>query len=399
MDFIARIAPIAVAEHRRTGVPASLTLAQAIVESRSGTSELAVNANALFGIKGVGPAGSYEKVSDEYVDGVRIEKRSAFRKYNDWSESIRDHSEFLLKLRYRNVINVDWRTACVEVARAGYATDPSYTEKLTKVIEQYRLYEYDAEVSRTMTLKVAIDAGHGPDTPGKRTPDGSMREYHFNSAVAKRVRDLLAEYEGVSVLFTHEDGRDVPLGERTDRAKRWGANAYVSIHADAAGPGGWYDANGITTFVYTKADEGSRKLAANVQAELIAHTGRRNRGVKQADFHVLRETKSEMAGILCECGFMTNREEAALLKSDAYRDKVARAITEGLAKTYGLRKATREPKEEPPVIEEWKRKAHDEARALGLITSDWSARLNEQATVWFVLTVVLNAIKYIGGKR
>lgn len=396
MEFIARIAPIAVAEHKRTGVPASLTLAQAIVESRSGTSELAVNANALFGIKGEGPAGTYEKVSDEYVDGVRIEKRSVFRKYNDWSESIRDHSDFLLKPRYRNVIGADWRTACVEVARAGYATDPNYAAKLTKVIEQYRLYEYDAEVTRKVALKVAIDAGHGPDTPGKRTPDGSMREYQFNSAVAKRVRDLLAEYEGVSVLFVHEDGRDVPLGERTDHAKRWGANVYVSIHADAAGPGGWYDANGVTTFVYTKASDGSRTLAANIQAALIAQTGRRNRGVKQADFHVLRETKAEMAGVLCECGFMTNREEAALLKSDAYRVKVARAIVDGLAKTYGLRKI---PKEEPPVIEEWKRKAHDEARALGLITSDWSARLNEQATVWFVLTVVLNAIKYIGGKR
>lgn len=394
MDFIARIAPIAVAEHKRTGVPASLTLAQAIVESRSGTSELAVNANALFGIKGEGPAGSYEKVSDEYVNGIRIEKRSAFRKYNDWDESIRDHSEFLLKPRYRNVIGADWRTACVEVARAGYATDPNYAAKLTKVIEQYLLYEYDAEVNRKVALKVAIDGGHGPDTPGKRTPDGSMREYQFNSAVAKRVRELLAEYEGVSVLFVHEDGRDVPLGERTDRANKWRANVYISIHADAAGPGGWYDANGITTFVYTKADEATCKLAANVQASLIGHTGRRDRGVKQADFYVLRKT--EMTAILCECGFMTNREEAALLKSDAYRDKVARAIVDGLAKTYGLRKM---PKEEPPVIEEWKRKAHDEARALGLITSDWSARLNEQATVWFVLTVVLNAIKYIGGKR
>ncbi|MGG4453231.1 N-acetylmuramoyl-L-alanine amidase [Brevibacillus porteri] len=394
MDFITRIAPIAVAEHKRTGIPASLTLAQAIVESRSGTSELAVKANALFGVKGVGPAGSYEKVSDEYVGGVRIEKRSAFRKYNDWSESIRDHSEFLLKPRYSKVIGADWRTACVEISRAGYATDPNYAAKLAKVIEQYRLYEYDAEVTRKVTLKVAIDAGHGPDTPGKRTPDGSMREYHFNSAVAKRVRDLLAEYEGASVLFVHEDGRDVPLGERTDRANEWGANVYISIHADAAGPGDWYDANGITTFVYTKADGTTRKLADNVQASLIAHTGRRNRGVKQADFYVLRQT--DMTAILCECGFMTNREEAVLLKSDAYRDKVARAIVEGLEKTYGIRKM---PKEEPPVIEEWKRKAHDEARALGLITTDWSARLNESATVWFVLTVVLNAIKYIGGKR
>lgn len=182
---------------------------------------------------------------------------------------------------------------------------------------------------------MAIDAGHGPDTPGKRSPDDSLREFHFNSAVAKRVVALLSEYESVITLEVHEQGRDVPLKERTDRANKWKADAYVSIHANASGSA-WSDANGIETFVYPSANAETRKLATNVHTALIDGTKRRDRGVKTADFHVLRETA--MTAILVECGFMTNREECELLKADSYRDKVAQAIVDGIVKTYGLKR-------------------------------------------------------------
>src|SRR5690606_28846364 len=99
-------------------------------------------------------------------------------------------------------------------------------------------------------MKIVIDAGHGPETPGKRSPDGSLREYQFNSAVARYVIDELKEYENVKLLSTHRDDRDVPLKERTDTANAWGAELFVSIHANAAGDGGWNSAQGIETFVY-----------------------------------------------------------------------------------------------------------------------------------------------------
>ncbi|WP_243014945.1 N-acetylmuramoyl-L-alanine amidase [Brevibacillus borstelensis] len=187
-------------------------------------------------------------------------------------------------------------------------------------------------------MKIAIDAGHGPETPGKRTPDDSMREFHFNSVVARYVRDELKQYDGVETLFTHADdgSRDVPLQERTDKANAWRADAFVSIHANAFG-NDWNDANGIETFVYTSRPPAAVKLAEAVQRALVLATGRKNRGVKAENFHVLRETN--MTAILAECGFMTNREEAELLKSDTYRRACARAIVTGLAEVYGLKRA------------------------------------------------------------
>jgi len=118
--------------------------------------------------------------------------------------------------------------------------------------------------------------------------------------------------------MTHSDDRDVPLRERTDRANKWGADLFVSIHANAAGEG-WSTAQGIETYVYTTRPPAAVALANAVQRHLIRTTGRPDRGVKSADFHVLRETR--MTAILIECGFMTNKQECELLKSDDYRRK------------------------------------------------------------------------------
>ncbi|MBJ6360443.1 N-acetylmuramoyl-L-alanine amidase [Paenibacillus sp. GCM10012307] len=185
------------------------------------------------------------------------------------------------------------------------------------------------------TLKIALDAGHGPATPGKRTPDGSMREFQFNSVVAKYAAELLARCPGVQTLFTHagDGSRDVPLKERTDRANSWGADLLVSIHANASGDG-WSNAEGIETFTYSVPSAASTKLAQAIQSALIAATGLRDRGVKTANFHMLRESK--MPSVLVECGFMTNQKEAELLKSDAYRRKCAAAIVSGISEVYGF---------------------------------------------------------------
>lgn len=182
-----------------------------------------------------------------------------------------------------------------------------------------------------------LDAGHGLNTPGKRCPDDSMREFHFNSKVAEYARELLEQYENVQVDFAHDPSgkRDVPLSERTNKANKWKADVYFSIHANAFG-NGWNSAEGIETYVYTSKPKEAMQLAANVQNHLIRETGRRNRGVKAANFQVLRETK--MTAVLAECGFMTNKEEAALLKSDSYRRKCAVAIVKGIVETYKLKK-------------------------------------------------------------
>ncbi|RXJ01657.1 N-acetylmuramoyl-L-alanine amidase [Anaerobacillus alkaliphilus] len=214
-------------------------------------------------------------------------------------------------------------------------------------------------------MKIVLDAGHGPDTPGKRSPDGSLREYEFNSAVADLAREKLLHYSNVEVMFTHEDGRDVPLSERTDKANDWGAYAFISIHANAFGSGEWNDVNGIETFTYTNASEESVELARLVHDELISTTGRNDRGLKTADFHVLRHTV--MPAILVECGFMTNREEAELLKTNSYREQCATAIVTGLANMYNLEAEEDDPVSQNNEPSDWAQEAWDKAVAANII--------------------------------
>ncbi|MFC7366020.1 MULTISPECIES: N-acetylmuramoyl-L-alanine amidase family protein [Bhargavaea] len=178
--------------------------------------------------------------------------------------------------------------------------------------------------------KIMLDAGHGPTTPGKRTPDGSMLEFAFNTSVSAYAEKLL-KAEGITVMTAHASGRDVPLAERVRKANSWGADAYISIHANAYGTG-WNEANGIETYIYPRAQRQSELLAGHVQAALVSATGRRNRGVKRANFAVVRETR--MPAVLLECGFMTNRTEAGLLKNDRYRRQCARAIAFAVINWY-----------------------------------------------------------------
>ncbi|MBE1554896.1 N-acetylmuramoyl-L-alanine amidase family protein [Sporosarcina limicola] len=172
-----------------------------------------------------------------------------------------------------------------------------------------------------MTI-IMIDAGHGPNTPGKQSPDGVLREFNFNNSVAEMIKRLLFENE-MTVIFAHELGRDVPLVERNALANKMNVDAFISIHANAYGPD-WNGVSGIETFLYPTASKESAALASLLQSSLIAACNRTDRGVKKADFAVLRDTK--MPAVLIECGFMTNREEATLLLKKDYRLQCAKAI-------------------------------------------------------------------------
>lgn len=205
-------------------------------------------------------------------------------------------------------------------------------------------------------LKIVLDAGHFPNTAGKRTPDDSMREYHFNSRVANILGDMLQEYEGVEILFTHSDDREVPLTERVQKALDWGADVFISIHANAYGAG-WNTVTGIETYTTTVEDIPSTVLAMAIQSQLIEDTDRRDRGVKKADFTVLwggsnvelarRYRQTVKARILVEYEFMTNKESAELLKSETYRKQCAKSTLTAFLKVYNLTKKKEEQKVNP----------------------------------------------------
>lgn len=141
-SYISKWAPVAVAEMYRSGVPASITLAQGILESRYGLSPLASNGNNHFGIK---CHKDWKGKTMAYDDD---EKGECFRVYDSADDSFRDHSDFLrYRDRYKFLFEFDtkdYKAWAYGLKKAGYATDPNYPVKLIKYIEDYRLFEYDS---------------------------------------------------------------------------------------------------------------------------------------------------------------------------------------------------------------------------------------------------------------
>lgn len=185
-------------------------------------------------------------------------------------------------------------------------------------------------------MKIAIDAGHGKNTPGKRTPDNSLHEWEFNSGVVTKLINKLNTCENVSILRTDDPtGKtDVSLKFRTDKANKWGADVFYSQHGNAA-YSSWNSANGLETFVYTSWPKDSLAFAKVVQEYVVKATGLRDRGVKAKDLHVLRETN--MTAILQEGPFMSNKEEAELLKSEEFREKYAEAVFQAFVSHFKLK--------------------------------------------------------------
>lgn len=185
-------------------------------------------------------------------------------------------------------------------------------------------------------MKVCLDAGHGMNTAGKRTPpypDGTqIREAEQNYAVMELVKKYL-EHNGVEVVVTNSDkNKDMPLSERVEKANKSGADLFVSIHKNAY-TGTWQDkAKGIETFVYKKGGK-AEKYANNVQKELVADTKMNDRGVKEGNLYVLRKTK--MPAILVELGFMDYKPEADQMRDKEWHKKYAKAIVKGIMKAQG----------------------------------------------------------------
>ncbi len=139
--YIDKYAELAVSEMYRSGVPASITLAQGLLESRYGQSELTVKGNNHFGIKCHNNWNGKKMYHDDDRRG------ECFRVYKTADESFRDHSDFLrYRDRYKFLFDLnptDYKGWAHGLKKAGYATDPAYPKKLIKLIEEYDLHKYD----------------------------------------------------------------------------------------------------------------------------------------------------------------------------------------------------------------------------------------------------------------
>jgi LysM repeat protein len=147
-QYIAQYKPIAIEEMQRTGIPASITLAQGIIESSAGASPLATEANNHFGIK------CHEDWSGDTYKYDDDRKNECFRKYNSAAESFKDHSEFLKnKQRYAVLFTydpMDYHAWAKGLKSCGYATNPQYANVLIRCVEDYDLHQWDlSENDRT----------------------------------------------------------------------------------------------------------------------------------------------------------------------------------------------------------------------------------------------------------
>ena len=139
VNYIKKYHSISINEMKRTGVPASIKLAQAILESGYGSSELSTKANNHFGIK----CGSTWKGKSYYLKS----RQSCFRAYNSAEESFVEHSNFLKNgSRYDDLFKLkksDYKAWAKGLQKAGYATNSDYSSKLIELIERYKLFQFD----------------------------------------------------------------------------------------------------------------------------------------------------------------------------------------------------------------------------------------------------------------
>lgn len=188
---------------------------------------------------------------------------------------------------------------------------------------------------------VCLDAGHGKDTAGKRSPDGTLLEYEFNRDVTSRIKTILEQHD-VEVVLTCYDNEDKSLAERCKIANKVKANYFVSIHANAHDTSvqdeegtmhlTFNSASGWEIYVISKGGK-AEQLAKKIHKH-SQELGLKDRGIKAGNFQVLRDT--DMPAVLIEHGFYTNKEECEKLKSDSFRQRCAEADAKGILEQLGI---------------------------------------------------------------
>ena len=233
----------------------------------------------------------------EYVDGVHKRSAIGFNSKeiilhsSDEKRSLEGLSN-VLECTCDYAINCDGGGSC----HLQYK-DKIYVKSSRKNVSWLLIY-MKPEVRK---MRICLDAGHGRETAGKRSPDESFFEYEFNRDVTNRLKTIL-ERHGVEVLLTCDDEHDIDLKVRCEYANANKADYFISIHANAHKEC-WTDANGWEIYIVGKGGK-AEKLAETIQKHSIAELGLKDRGVKLANFQVLKDT--DMPAVLIEHGFYTN---------------------------------------------------------------------------------------------
>jgi hypothetical protein len=217
-NYIRKYAPLAVNDRKEYGIPASITLSQALLESGAGQSALAVRANNHFGIKCNGWTGA-----KAYFDDDRPSE--CFRKYSSVGDSYADHSAFLKgRERYASLFKLkitDYKGWARGLQQAGYATDKAYANRLIKLIEDYELYRYDSDKAMA-----DIDNEDERKQDDKVVASEERRPVKEKAKEAKRpLREPLRE-RGLEFVYAKADDDVKTIAEATGR----GLNAIMKYN-------------------------------------------------------------------------------------------------------------------------------------------------------------------------
>ncbi len=192
-------------------------------------------------------------------------------------------------------------------------------------------------------FKIALDAGHRYDTPGKRCLKSldpkETREWWLNDRICDIAEKLLAGYNGVEVLRVDDTNgkKEISLSARCTAANNWEADFYLSVHHNAGVKGG--KGGGIVAYTCKGAGQETKAWQKDLYSALIDHTGlkgNRANPLAESNLYVLVNTK--MPAVLLELGFMDSSTDVPVILSDDYAQKCAEAIVEVLVKRGGLTK-------------------------------------------------------------
>lgn len=175
---------------------------------------------------------------------------------------------------------------------------------------------------------VVIDAGHGGSQPGAISVT-KKQEKEFTLAVALKVEALLRQEANLDVVLTRTTDVTMSLQDRVKVANDLGASVYVSIHGNSIDPPS--NPSGSETY-YTR--EESIPLANVMHRHLVEATGLTDRGVRKSSLHVTRETK--MPAVLLEVGYLSNKNDAGLMYTEEFQQRVAEGVAAGIKEYLGL---------------------------------------------------------------
>lgn len=192
-------------------------------------------------------------------------------------------------------------------------------------------------------FKLALNAGHGLNTAGKRClkslDKNQTREWWLNDRICDKIEKKLKDYEGYELIRLDDTTgkKDIALATRTDKANKFGADFYLSIHHNAGVMGG--KGGGVIAITYTKVDKKTAEWQKALYNRIIKYTGLKGNRAKPLDKQNLHECRvSKMPCVLLECGFMDSATDVPIILTDAYADKVATACVEVIVEKGGLKK-------------------------------------------------------------